>query len=176
MKAVSTKMCLTYLLQNAGREFAERIPAVYDGLTSFGPYQFTEKALFETPEEVRGASRLNEHVDGERIPGSVSKLRGIEHHQAAYLLATQHIIKLIQNLDEDGVAVLEAGWEDNMSDIAQFIAAAHNYPYGSENIVGALTSGQYWIDNNMEKDFHFSAGSHSREYAVKTKYNYKALT
>jgi len=167
---------LNYMLKNAGREYVERIPAIYDGLTSFGPYQFTANALFQTPEEVRGASHLAEHVGGEKVPGSVSKLRGINHHQAAYLLAAKHIIQLVRRLAGKNLDTLKNNWQYKMSDITQFIAAAHNYPYTTERSIGGLKSGEYWVANDMKEDFSVSAGSQTREYAEKTARNYEALS
>jgi len=165
-----------YMLKNAGREYVERVPAIYDGLTSFGPYQFTANALFRTPEEVRGASHLADHVGGEKVPGSVSKLRGINHHQAAYLLAAKHIIQLVRRLEGKNLDTLKNNWQHNMSDITQFIAAAHNYPYTTEHSIGGLRSGEYWVANDMKEDFSVSAGSQTREYAEKTARNYEALS
>lgn len=166
---------LNFLLENAGREYVERIPAVYDKYTSFGPYQFTSYALFSTPEEKRGASHIAEHIADGEVPGSVSKLRGVNHHQVAYLLAVQNLANLIDRLPPDGLTVLQNNWQAEMSSIAQFIAAAHNYPYGTENSHGALKAGEYWIANDMKEEFVVSAGEKPRPYAEKTKANYESL-
>ena len=63
---------LDFLLRNAGREYIEGIPALHDGKTSFGPYQFTEYAIFGKEDAERGASVINQAVSGkQKIPGSV---------------------------------------------------------------------------------------------------------
>ena len=62
-----------------------------------------------------------------------------------------------------------------MSDITQFIAAAHNYPYTTEHSIGGLRSGEYWVANDMKEDFSVSAGSLTQEYAEKTASNFEAL-
>lgn len=169
------KDVLDFLLENAGREYVERIPAIYDEWTSFGPYQFTSKALFHTPGGQRGASQLADHAPDADVPGSVSKLRGTDHHQAAYLLAARNLVGLISRLDDESLATFEARWYEDMSEIAQFIATAHNYPYSTENFNGALKAGEYWIANDMERPFIDSCGSKTKSYAEKTAANYEAL-
>ena len=44
---------LDHILKNYGKEFLFYIPAVADNYASFGSYQFTSKALFDTPKEKR---------------------------------------------------------------------------------------------------------------------------
>jgi hypothetical protein len=168
------KQVFSHLLENAGREYVERIPAVYDGLTSFGPYQLTYGPLYDNDGEKRGASHMAEHVTGE-VPDNINKLRGVDHHQVAYLLALNNIAQLINHLPADGVDLLEARWKEEMSGLVQFIAAAHNYPESDERMNGALQAGEYWIANDMEKDFVISADTKPRAYAEKTKKNYEAL-
>jgi hypothetical protein len=73
------------------------------------------------------------------------------------------------------VATLEAGWYDEMDDIAEFIATANNYPYSTNYSNGGLEAGELWIANNMQKDFIVSTDHKPRDYALKTKRNYEAL-
>jgi cytochrome c-type biogenesis protein CcmH/NrfF len=44
---------LEHILKNYGKEFVFYVPAVSDDYTSFGSYQFTSLALYDTPDEKR---------------------------------------------------------------------------------------------------------------------------
>ncbi len=120
---------LDFLLHAGGHEYVERIPAVNDEKLSFGPYQFTEFALFDTGHERRGASRVNRHVPQSlRLPGSVVKMKGDDHHKAAYLFALCNLALLVKGIDENDKHALLGRSGKLHEPIVEFIATAHNLP------------------------------------------------
>ena len=124
------KNLLDFLLQNAGEEYLSYFPAVSDDYTSFGQYQFTSLALYDTPQEKRWASIINQYVNPSlRIPWSVCKLKGKSHHRAAFLFAIYNLSTLLKNAD--GIskkAVGDISKAENKSDLTQLIAIMHNKP------------------------------------------------
>lgn len=109
------------LLQNAGREYVESIPAMGDSRTSFGLYQFTSYAIYDTPERKEAASELNTCLpSGICIPGSVKYLRGDDHHRAAWLFALANICSLVKR----GIDV--SSWDSR--EILGYVAMAHHAP------------------------------------------------
>lgn len=149
------KRVFEVLLQNAGKEYIESIPALGDKLTSFGPYQFTQYAVYDTGKEKRGASIVNQALPREmKIPGSTSMLRGDDHYKAAYLFAINNITDLIKS----GYEVETISKED----LAVYIATAHHSPTNAIKYqLGILKKGGW--KNRMEN------------YAKKTRANYEAL-
>lgn len=142
------------LLQNAGREYLELIPAMNDKLTSFGLYQFTSYAVYDTPKERRGASVINQALPASlQIPGSVNKLVGDDHHKAAWLF----MIANLSHLSKKGFDVSDL----SQIELVQFVAMAHHNP---SNALKWHTGG---ISQNWKKRLS--------KYAKKTKRNYKAL-
>jgi hypothetical protein len=161
---------LDCLLRNAGREFVEYIPAVYDDKTSFGPYQFTEYAVYDTGSSQRGASIANLALPSQsRIPGSVIFLKGDQHFRAAYLNAVNNLAYLIRFLTPQQVAALETGWRSKNTDILAYIAVAHHGPSY------AKIAGARWLIANAKLPFAaYTAGAY-RTYAQKTAANWRAL-
>ncbi len=160
-------LVLDFLLKSAGREYVESIPAMYDPKTSFGPYQFTEYALYDVPGEAkRGASIINQALpEQEKIPGSVSLLRGEQHYKAGFLF----MIDNIANLTNKRYNVLNSVWRNKKDDLVIFVATAHHMPGP------ALNAARRWLDNKARLPFHVSCGSHLRRYAIKTRANLDAL-
>lgn len=160
-------LVLDFLLKNAGLEYVDRIPAMYDPKTSFGLFQFTEYALYDVPgKPKRGASIINQALPEEqKIPGSVSKLRGAQHYKAAFLF----MIENIANLANRRYNSLNSTWQNNKNDLVMFTATAHHMP------VPALGAARRWLDNNARLAFYISCGRHLRKYALKTKANLEAL-
>lgn len=124
-----------FLLRNAGRQYIESFPALYDRYLSFGPYQFTSLALYDAGGK-RGASLINGICKPSQIPGSVSKLEGNQHHKAAYLFAVYNLAALVNSLDEDTCKALtrEPCMKAVTPDVVlQYIAAAHHLPVNARN-------------------------------------------
>lgn len=164
------KQVLDFLLRNAGEEYVSLMPALYDSKTSFGLYQFTEYALFDTGSRKRGASTLNQTLPpDERIVGSVRYLAGDDHHKAAYLFAVNNLGELIGQLNRKQFNVLSKVWGDKPEEIVKFIATAHHGP-GS-----ARTIAKRWLDNDAGADYTVSCHGRFINYSKKTAANFGAM-
>ena len=137
-----------FLVEKAGANYVALLPALYDSLLSFGPYQFTENALLEyetigarkvdgkmVHEKIihrNGASRINHILPQSQIPASVAELRGDEHHKAAYLFALYNLACLVNRLGSHGsdtpAKLLKYFDEMPPDTILEFIATAHHLP------------------------------------------------
>lgn len=160
---------LCFLLRNAGREFVEGIPAMGDNLTSFGPFQWTQYAVYDADER-RGASVMNQALSADlRIPGSVIKLRGNDHFRAAWLFAIENLATLIRYLDDKELAALELIWRERMTEIVEFIAVSHHAPAPSRRFA------QTWLSAGAEKEFASYCEGRFVAYAYKSRRNYEAL-
>jgi len=171
---------MDFLLKNAGKEYVESIPARYDDKTSFGPYQFTDNAVYHV-EERRGASITNMALpSNQRIPGSVGKLRGDDHHKAAFLFAVDNIANLVKMASRIGkLDVLNQIWRSKHMELIQIIATAHHGPYAVINGIplgrGRRRAGiaEIWLANDAKDDFVVSArGTRYSDYARKTRANF----
>jgi hypothetical protein len=161
---------LDFLLRHAGRQYVESIPAIFDKKTSFGPYQFTEYALYNVEgDEKRGASLINEALSREKIPGSVSLLRGYDHERAAFLFIIDNIGSLLKKLSESEFSTLQRVWKEKKDQLIFFAATAHHLP------APAISAARRWLDNVTRSDYAISCGPRLSKYALKTEANLKAL-
>ena len=164
---------LDFMLQHGGRRYFESLPALHDDIASFGPLQFTQYAVFDTPRERRGASRVNVALPAGselRIPGSTIMLRENDHLRAGYMFAVSNLADGIRKLNGKQLATFERVAGPKGVDVAQFIATAHNKP-----AVG-FKSLQRWLDNGAKGSYRDSCPRVSRLYATKTLNNYNALS
>lgn len=161
---------MSFLLRFGGRRYVESIPAIFDPKTSFGPYQFTEYALYDVNGVRRGASVLNQALPANmKIPGSVIKLRGDLHIRAAYLFALDNIARLIKRLNDRQLATFERIYKKSARDLVQFIGVSHHAPGYAPK--AALR----WLDNGGRAAFAVSTAYRFKKYAQKTSVNYDAL-
>jgi len=161
---------LDFLLQHGGRRFVEDIPAIYDSYASFGLFQFTSLAIYDVNGVRRGASQVNQALPvNYQIPGSVSKLRGNDHLDAAYLFAVHNMALLIASLSPQELQTLENVWQSRPLDIVEFIATAHNKP------AAACISAHRWLKNHTQQVYVSSTSGASYTYASKTASNYRVL-
>jgi hypothetical protein len=160
---------LDFLLRNGGRRYVESLPALHDDITSFGPVQFTQYAVYDVPGERRGASRVNvslpEHL---RIPGSTLQLRDNGHLRAAYLFAISNLADGIRSLNGRQLATFERVYGPRGVDVAQFIAVAHNKPANGRRALRG------WLDAGARGSLRDYCARVSRLYATKTVNNYNA--
>lgn len=163
---------LDFLLRNAGLRYVESLPAIHDPLTSFGSFQFTSNAVYDTGSvAIGGASRVNRALPKSlRIPGSVTLLRGDQHLRAAYLFAVSNLAVFIRRLDEKHLATFERVAGSKSLQLAQFIATAHNKP------AVAYSSGTKWLTAKAKSEYRTSCPAVSRRYATKTFENFQALS
>jgi hypothetical protein len=160
-----------FLLKSAGSRYIYSIPAIFDDRLSFGPYQFTSGALMDAGNNHPvGASKINCALSGQcRIGGSVSQLRGSDHHKAALLFAIHNLALLIRKLSQKELKNLKNTWQYNVTGITQFIATAHHLPSP------AFSSARRWLDAEAKKPFEASCPRSIKKYALKTKANLAAL-
>lgn len=139
------KGAFNLLLQHAGKEFVESVPALYDPLVSFGPYQFTAHALDGAAAEPVGASIINAALPERlRIPDTVGSLRGAAHHVAAILYMIDNACYLIGHLknqrqDKTVLTRLSNLAGEKPEDIALFLASAHHAPEA------AIRTAEEWL-------------------------------
>lgn len=185
------------LLESAGREFIESIPAL-DRFVSFGTYQFTKYALDGVANPPKGASNINNYLKGRaRLPKNVSELRGKQHHLAAILNSVDNAAALLQRLRFE-LSSLKEIWDkpnnalkhlqiNNKSgehmrylnevlstkpeQVAIYIATAHHAPGLSAK---AFVS---WVEKGLAGSFkdYFTPGSRLVKYVRKTESNRKSL-
>ncbi|MFW5866023.1 MAG: hypothetical protein ACOCU6_02935 [Nanoarchaeota archaeon] len=160
---------MNMLLEHAGKEFVENIPALADNLLSFGPFQFTSFALYDMNGEQRGASRFQDVMDKTYIEGSIIKLNGNDHIEAAYLFAGNNIAQIIKGLDERAMKNLENNYKRNINEITKIIATSHH----AENAVKPWA--RQWIRNGATENFTIYAKGRFITYSKKTEVNYSAL-
>lgn len=164
---------LDFLLRYGGRRYVESLPALHDDITSFGPVQFTQYAVYDTGRERRGASRVNVALPAGselQIPGSTMMLRENDHFRAAYLFAVSNLADGIRKLNGRQLTVFERVAGPRGVDVAQFVATAHNKP-----AVG-MQSLRRWLDSGARGSYRDSCPRVSRLYATKTLNNYNALS
>ncbi len=162
---------MDFLLRNAGREYVELIPALFDSKTSFGPYQFTPHALHDDERDIRGASIINRALpEQERIPGSVKLLQGNDHHKAAYLFAINNLADLIRNTSEKQLKTLEDYSEFSSEGIVKYVGTAHHRPRD------ALRAGKRWLGHDARYAYSVSCSGPILEYSRKTRENHEAIT
>ena len=135
---------LDFLLQRAGREFVELIPAVHDPYTSFGPFQPTQYAIYHV-EELRGASITNQFLPSKlRIPGSVNQLRGNDHFKMATLFATDNLAAIARRIPDKDIPT---GFVPT-SELVSIISCSHHAP------APCRTAAVAWFKNGKKKPFH----------------------
>jgi|GEM_PF-1004405 hypothetical protein len=133
---------LNFLLQKAGSDFVDRIPALYDTMLSLGPYQFTSNALFEVGHTRQGASVINGLAKSPQIPGSVIKLRGLQHHKAAYCFAVYNLAYAIDEMDADHCEkLLKPPLSDALDAklVTEYVASAHHLPANARKSLISFT-------------------------------------
>ncbi len=162
---------LDFLLRHGGRRYLESLPALHDDITSFGPVQFTEYAVYDVPGERRGASKVNVSLpENLRIPGSTLYLRENDHLRAAYMFAVSNLADGIRSLNERQLATFERVAGPRGVDVAQFIAVAHNKPANGRRALRA------WLNAGARGSIRDHCRRVSRLYATKTINNYDALS
>lgn len=189
------KEILDFMLKNWWENFVMNLPAVADDYTSFGLYQFTSFAVYDTWNQQEWASIMNWYIPKElKIPGSVTKLNWNDHHKAAYLFAMYNLYNLVFKADWENVKALNLliSQSDN-NDLSQLIAIMHNLPSSGQkflseryklktdkNYLNKKTHDKKWnknyehdINDNWKIDLYESllTPTASHKYWEKTYYN-----
>ena len=160
---------LDHLLQTAGVEYVQSIPAMYDALISKGAYQLTSNAIADGTTKTN-TSKLNYALPkNERIESNVQDLSYQNHHKAAALFALNNISDLVNSLNSKQRNILKKNYKKRKKDLVKFIATSHNKPRDSK------IAAHRWIDNNLKHDYSVSCGRRIITYAKKTDNNYDYL-
>ena len=119
-----TSYCLTELMEDdqngefnvrlldvylavGGKEFLQSFPAIYDGWTSHGPFQFTSNALYSKDNQNEGASKMNPCITIENcIPSSIVDMSFEDHTKAALLFGLHNIANLTRKLSPHQIHIL----------------------------------------------------------------------
>ncbi len=159
------------LLQNAGSEYLNSLPALGDPMLSFGFYQFTSNAIRHDADGAQGASMINLYVDksAQLTTGSVIGLKGVEHHRAAFMFAVYNIANWIRFSTPEERDELRQLLPSHMDQVAQFMAVAHHLP------APAINRARHWVQGGGEKPLVSYLGPSLTIYANKTKTNRAAL-
>jgi hypothetical protein len=166
-----------FLLENAGSEFLQGIPAIHDAYLSVGLFQFTSYAVYDTGSEQHGASIINRFLPKDRrIPGSVVRLDSLESQlKAAHLFAIENLARLVMGMRKDGKRGAErletlhdhAGGLD--VGLLQYIASAHHNPNQARQAF------REWIDHDFKGSHADLAVPVIGQYIRKSHGNYHAL-
>ncbi len=159
------------LLQNAGSEYLNSLPALGDSMFSFGFYQFTSYAIRHDASGAEGASMINLYVDksAHLTTGSVMGLKGTENHRAAFMFAVYNIANWIRFSKPEERSKLRRLYRGNMDQVAQFMAVAHHLPSP------AIRQARQWVKHGGEKSLVEYLGPELTIYANKTRENRAAL-
>jgi hypothetical protein len=131
---------LDFLLQNAGQEYIEMIPAAYDCEISFGNYQFTPVAYTEVLKMSNAVRNLN-------LPKDLTLLRGDGHHQAMYLFMLYNMCNFVKCLDKKPDLRLLTPILNTASteDVLLYCSVAHHLPGPAEK------AGIRWLQSKTSK-------------------------
>lgn len=157
---------LDTLLQHAGENYLDSIPALGDVLLSKGLYQFTSHAVRRDDTAVGGANFVDNHA-GMKLPGSVLYLNGRNSHKAAFEFAAYNIGMLVRGLNDKDVQTLVN--KCSTEQLTEVVATSHHQPSR------AISNARSWIKEGCKKPFRAYTGEHLRIYAKKTAINYTAL-
>lgn len=188
---------MDFYLRYGGQEFVGSFPALYDGWTSHGPYQFTSNALYDKDDHQEGASRMNMcAMLTSCIPGSVVDMTFEDHSKAAFLFGLHNISRLLSKCSNEEIETLgrHVGEKRVKEVIVQFIAMAHNNPgaaiHGCRNWISGkkkvveetrnrrhkLIRRTKRVSNNCQGEMYPSVQNPSvRQYGKKTHINLAAL-
>lgn len=153
------KNLLNVLLNEAGTTFINGIPALGDTFLSVGPYQFTSYAI-RSDGNTEGANVI-EKYSKLKIPGSVAKLEGNDHHIAAYYFAVYNLGRLARKTN-----IKSKCMGDSM---VPFISTAHHLP------TVAINRAESWIAGGCNQRLEDYLGPKLNLYAKKTRINLKAV-
>jgi hypothetical protein len=164
-----------YLLQNAGREFVELLPAEYDKFCSYGPGQHTINTISKV-KNVDGtynygnSSLINTCMPEEyKISNNIYELKNNDHHIATGLNIIYNLSNAISSMNENQYSQFKNNFISSDDELVQMIATYHHSPKN------ALRATLFCLDNNVENDFSVSCNADILQYANKTKGNYQAL-
>ncbi len=135
-----------FVVEHAGVDFLERIPAEGDSQKSFGPFQLTPYVIGR---EKGSVTHMLSSIHSNLLPESLAEFSSIEEHiRAGVLFAFVNLVKMTQEICKGGhyeelQTFLESSFPVNNSSVfLEFIASAHHRP-GS-----AYAAMSTWLANN----------------------------
>lgn len=160
---------LDTLLQNAGANYINSIPALGDPLLSKGFYQFTSYAVRHDGERIEGANLVSQYATREaQISGSVLNIKHDESHRAAFYFATYNMSNLVKKLSRRELLILTSG-RCTSGQLTEFVATAHHLP------AVAIRNAKQWISKGCLKDYRNYTGPSLTRYSTKTSNNLAEL-
>jgi hypothetical protein len=158
------------VLQNAGEEFLNDVPAFGDPLLSKGLYQFTSYAVCWDDRGPQGASIVNQFVTRKhQIPQSVMLLSMRDQHAAAFLFTTYNVARWIRRMNTTQMKTFRKLMPSHQSELIQYIAVSHHMP------ARTISYANMWLDRKGKDEFLDFLPPHLKMYGRKTKSNYEAV-
>lgn len=158
---------LDTLLQHAGENYLDSIPALGDVLLSKGFYQLTSHAVRRDDSGNLGGVTFVDNYAGMKLPGSVLYITGKDSHKAAFEFSAYNIGSLIKSLNSSELKILSN--RCSQEQLMEFIAVSHHQPSK------AVRFGRRWVKEGCSKHLSAYLDDHLKEYALKTRINYGAL-
>ena len=150
-----------FILENAGLEFFNLLPASGDGYASFGPGQLTSWVVRN--DGVLGDANLFAKYTDEDLPGSMKNVEGKDHVTANFGNTIVNTIRTVKKMNEDEVKTLKSKLHGKKQ--AEFIAGHHHRPDTYRN--------HLILDQDMDISETDLTGIDA--YLEKTRNNYEAL-
>ncbi len=123
---------LNYLFTHGGEEYVYHIPAVYDNMASFGPYQLTSSVVRHDDDAMWSANVMQQALPGkyQTIPWSMYKLTPQNQNEATYLNMIYNMCIVINHLQRNKhlEAQLDHFKNKDIKVILQILAVSHNSP------------------------------------------------
>ncbi len=163
---------LDYLFSNGWKEYVYHIPAVYDNMASFGPYQLTSSVVRHDNHKKWSANVMQEALPEKQqtIPWSMYLLTPQEQNEATYLNMIYNLAVLINHLERNKSLEKKVDGlkRENVETILQMLAVSHNSP------LQAIRGAKQWLNNNKKKPYESYVSKGKRVYAERTTKFYKA--
>ncbi len=122
---------LDFLFKYAGKEYVYYIPAVYDKMASFGPYQLTS-AVVRNDWKYGSANTIQKALPANmrEVPWSMKLLTPDQQNQATYLNMIYNLATLFRILEKNNIAEnkIEKLADVPVETILQYLAVSHNSP------------------------------------------------
>lgn len=165
---VKSYAMMSVYFEKAGRNFLDSIPALGDRYMSMGRYQFTSFAVGSDKDGPRPANMIANYSNVP-IPGSVTKLYGLDSDRAAYYFSTYNLMMLFRAMDDKDVAKYAAHCSRKKGEITEYIATAHHNPKW------ARKRALQWVRAKCAKPLIDFQGDRLKVYSIKTAENLRAL-
>jgi hypothetical protein len=132
--AQKNEAVLDYALRNAGTDYVELQPALFDEYLSFGQFQHTSFVVRNDPRVTAAANLVNNALpEQHHVPGSMKYIDDETHIDAAYGLLTTQLSRLVRGTDSTETARIRSASDKELSMMA---AGLHHNPDDTWSAVG----------------------------------------